>query len=137
MDMSVEVVGLSQLNRALRQIDNEAPKTLRVALNTVAAEVADAIRPKVPTVSGAARSSLRVGSTRTSARIRAGGAKAPYWPWLDFGGQGRIKGRPAARPFIPEGRYVYPTLAAERPRIMKSLERALSGVVTAAGLDAE
>jgi hypothetical protein len=137
MDVAVHVVGLKELNKALRGIDRDAPKTLRVALNAVAEQVADKIRPKVPIVSGAAKSSLRVASTRTSARIRAGGGKASHWPWLDFGGEGKRRGRPPARPYIPEGRYIYPTLASERSNIARLLEAALVGVVEANGLDAE
>lgn len=135
--MSVQVVGLADLNKALRKIDSEAPKTLRVALNTVAEHVADKIRPKVPVVTGATKGTIRVASTRTSARIRAGGPKAKHWPWLDFGGEGRVKGRPPKRDFLPEGRYVYPTLADERPNIAKWLEAALRDVVADSGLDVD
>ncbi len=137
MEQAVYVAGLKELSKSLRAIDSDAPKRLRLALNAVAEQVADRIRPKIPAVTGAAKGSVKVGSTRTSARIKVGGNNAPHFPWLDFGGEGKRRGRPPARPYIPGGRYVYPTLAEERPRIMTLLEDALSGVVRDAGLNEE
>lgn len=133
-ELKVSVAGLAQLNKGLRAIDTGAPKGLRLALNDAAQLLVDATRPKIPSVSGAARSSLAARSTRTSARVAVGGKKAPYFPWLDFGGQGRIAGRPAARPFLGEGRYVYPTLRQIRPRIEAQLQESLSAVIRDAGL---
>ena len=135
MDVQVHVVGLADLNRSLRKIDKDAPKQLRIALNSAAELLADRVRPQIPTDSGAARRSLKVASTRTAARIAVGGKRAAYYPWLDFGGQGRKRGRPGKREFIREGRYIYPTLARIRPDIEKQLQEALDDVVTAAGLD--
>jgi hypothetical protein len=63
-----------------------------------------------------------------------GGKKAAYVPWLDFGGQGRRPGRPAPRPFLKEGRYVYPTLREIRPRIEQQLQDSISAVIRNAGL---
>jgi hypothetical protein len=108
---------------------------LRVALNQAAELLVDETRPKIPKVTGAAARSLVARSTRTAARVGVGGPKAPYYPWLDFGGQGRIAGRPAAREFIREGRYVYPTLREIRPEIEAKLQRALVAVARDAGLE--
>ena len=133
-ELKVEVGGLAQLNRGLRAIDKDAPKELRLALNSAADLLVDAAGPKIPTVSGAARRSLVARSTRTSARIAVGGKKAPYYPWLDFGGQGRIQGRPAPREFLREGRYIYPTLREVRPRIEAQLQQSITAVIRNAGL---
>lgn len=137
MEAKIEVEGLAALNRGLRRIDSEAPKGLRLALNSAAETLVSHVRPKIPSVTGAARRSLVARSTRTSARVGVGGKRAPYYPWLDFGGQGRVKGRPAARPFLREGRYVYPTLREVRPSIEKQLGEALKTVIRDAGLDAD
>lgn len=133
--LKVEVGGLAQLNRGLRALDAGAPKELRLALNEAAQLLVDRTRPKIPQVTGAARRSLVARSTRTSARVGVGGKKAPYYPWLDFGGQGRKPGRPPARTFLREGRYVYPTLRQERPRIEAALGEALTRVIRNAGLE--
>lgn len=135
-DLKVEVGGLAQLNRALRAVDKEAPKQLRLVFNSAADLLVDRVKPKIPSVTGAARRSLVARSTRTSARVGVGGRKAPYYPWLDFGGQGRISGRPSYRPFIREGRYIYPTLRLIRPEIEAELQKGLDAVVANVGLEA-
>ena len=134
-DLKVEVGGLTQLNRALRGIDKEAPKQLRLVFNSAADLLVDRTQSKIPSATGGARRSLVARSTRTSARVGVGGRKAPYYPWLDFGGQGRVAGRPAAREFIREGRYIYPTLRQIRPEIEASLQKGLDAVVASAGLE--
>lgn len=133
-ELKVSVVGLAQLNKGLRAIDSQAPKELRLALNEAAQLLVDRTRPKIPVVTGAARRSLVARSTRTSARVAVGGKKAPWFPWLDFGGEGKRPGRPSARPFLGEGRYVYPTLRQIRPQIEAQLQESLSRVVRNAGL---
>lgn len=130
----IEVVGLVQLSRSLRKIGADAPKALRVAINGVAGRLVDLIRPRIPRLTGRAAGSLRASSTRTAARIGVGGARAPYYPWLDFGGR-TGPARSVERPFYKEGRYVYPTLRDERTKIERDLGDALVGVATDAGLD--
>lgn len=134
MEIKVEVGGLSKLSRGLKAVDADAPKELRLALNSAAQLLIDRTRPGVPSVSGAARRSMVAKSTRTSARVAVGGKKASYFPWLDFGGQGRVKGRPAPREFIREGRYIYPTLRRIRPEIEAQLQDAIATVIRNAGL---
>lgn len=133
-ELKIRVGGLAQLSRGLKAVDAGAPKQLRLAHNDAAQLLVDETRPEIPQVTGAARRSLVAQSTRTSARVAAGGKKAPWYPWLDFGGQGRIAGRPAPRDFITEGRYVYPTLRRIRPRIEARLHDAISAVIADAGL---
>lgn len=133
-ELKVEVGGLAQLSRALKAVDSEGPKQLRIGLNSVADLLVDRTRPKIPSLTGAARRSLVARSTRTSARVAFGGRKAPYTPWLDFGGKGKQPGRPAPRPFYREGRYVYPTLREIRPQIEKMLQESISAVVRSVGL---
>jgi hypothetical protein len=134
-ELKVEVGGLAQLSKGLRAIDSQAPKELRLALNSAANLLVDHVRPKVPSVTGAARRSLVARSTRTSARVAVGGKRAPYFPWLDFGGAGRIAGRPAQREFLSEGRYVYPGLREIRPRIEAQLQESITAVIRGAGLE--
>lgn len=133
--MVIRVDGLAEVSRALRRLDADAPKGLRVANNSAADLLVDATAPKIPQDTGAARRSLKARSTRTSARVAIGGTRAPYTPWLDFGGQGRIAGRPAPRAFIKEGRYVFPTLVQIRPKIEAQLQDSLLEVARGAGLE--
>lgn len=133
-ELKISVGGLSQLSRGLRAIDAGAPKELRIALNSAAQLLVDEVKPTIPKVTGAAARSLVARSTRTSARVACGGKKAPWFPWLDFGGQGRVAGRPPARDFIREGRYVYPGLRRIRPRIEAQLQDSISAVIAGAGM---
>ncbi len=133
-ELKVEVGGLSQLSRGLKALDAGAPKELRIALNDAAQLLVDRARPDVPAVTGAARRSMVARSTRTSARVAVGGKRAPWFPWLDFGGQGRVAGRPAPREFLREGRYIYPTLRRIRPEIEQQLQESISTVIRRAGL---
>lgn len=134
-DLKIRIGGLSQLSRALRAVDAGAPKQLRLGLNDGANLLVDRTKPKIPSDSGAAKRSMVARSTRTAARVAVGGRKAPYFPWLDFGGEGRVAGRPAHRAFLAEGRYVYPTLRQHKPEIEDLLQDRLELVVRDAGLE--
>jgi hypothetical protein len=132
---TVRITGLRELNAALKRVDTELPKGVRLGLNAGVEKLAGYIRPQIPSLTGHARQSVKPGSTRTAARLRVGGKRAGYYPWLDFGGEGRIKGRPAKREFIKEGRYVYPTLRKRKPELIEDLNTAIAGVVRSAGLE--
>jgi hypothetical protein len=134
-DGKIQVRGLAELNRALRRVDSDAPKALRLALNGVAQDLVDETKPQFPTVTGRAAASLKARSTRTSARVSVGNKRAAYVPWLIFGGQGRIAGRPAKREFIKEGRWLFPTLVRRREAVSTMLQEALNDVAKSAGLD--
>lgn len=136
MDVKVSIEGLAEFNRGLRKLDSEAPKGLRIALNSVADSLVAKTQPLIPKRSGAAAKSLKAKSTRTSARVSMGGRSAPYMPWLDFGGR-TGRNRSVERPFYKEGRYLYPTLRRVRPDIEDQLRKALVGVARDAGLDVD
>jgi hypothetical protein len=135
VEEAIRVKGLAELSRALRRVDKEAPKGLRLVGNQAADLMIDQTRPTMPKRTGRAARSLRAQSTRTSARVTAGGKIAPYYPWLDYGGEGRIKGRPPAREFIKAGRYLYPTLGRNRGKIERILQSGIVAVAEGAGLD--
>ncbi len=130
----IRIEGLAQFNRALRRLDADAPKGLRLAHNEAANIVVDAARPMIPRRSGRAQAAIKARSTRTATRVTAGSNRAAYVPWLDYGGEGRVKGRPPKRDFKKGGRYVYPAFHANRGKVQKALERGLLQVVASAGL---
>lgn len=130
----IRIEGLAQFSRALRKLDADAPKGLRLAFNEAADVVIVHVRPKVPRISGRAARSVKAKSTRTQARVAVGGSGAPYFPWLDFGGRTGRRKR-TVRPFIQEGRYLYPGLSESQRDVQAVLERALSDVVRSAGLE--
>lgn len=136
MDAKVGIEGLAEFNRGLRKLDKDAPKGLRIALNGAADLLIVKTSPLIPRRSGRARGSLKAKSTRTSARVSMGGRRAPYMPWLDFGGKTGVN-RSVVRPFYSEGRYLYPTLRRIRPDVEDKLRANIVAVAQGAGLDVD
>ncbi len=119
-----------------RALGSEAPKALRVAGNQAAQLVVDNARPRVPRRSGKAAGSIKARSTQTATKIASGGRAAPYMPWLDYGGKvGR--NNTASRPFIADGRYVYPGYHEVKGQFEGVLRTALQTIADEAGLELE
>lgn len=130
----ITITGLREFQSSLRKMDADLPKGMRIALNAASELVIDKARPEIPTESGAARASLRVRSSQREARIAAGGRKAPYYPWLDFGGRVGPAGS-VHRAFYKEGRYIYPSLRKNREEITKVMMTAVADLARGAGLE--
>lgn len=132
-DEAIVIHGLAEFNRNLRKLDRDLPKGLRLAGNKAAEIVVGKARPLVPVRSGAAQSSVRAKSTRTEARIAGGGARVPYYPWLDFGGSvGRNNS--VSRPFLKDGRFIWKAFKDNRRNVEETLKDALIEVAEGAGL---
>jgi hypothetical protein len=135
-ESTIKVVGLNEFRKGLRQLDRTLPKGVRLALNDAANVLVDATRPGIPHRTGSAAASLRAQSTQTTARVAVGGPKAPYYPWLDFGGRvGRE--RSVVRPFYKEGRYLFPTLKKKRNDIQAAMLNALSELARESGIEVD
>jgi HK97 gp10 family phage protein len=131
----IPVEGLRDLVRRLRAVDANLPKAMRLAANEAAAVVVDEAQLRTPRRSGKAQKSIKAKSTRTAARVTSGGNQAPYMPWLDFGGTVG-KNDTARRPFIPDGRYVYPAFRTKRQEVEDTYRAALDRIIDEAGLEA-
>jgi hypothetical protein len=116
-------------------MDSDLPKALRLVLNEAVTTVIDWATPRIPRRTGRAAASVKARSSQRAARVAIGGKRAPYMPWLDFGGEGKAKGRPAARPFIKKGRYLYAGLDATHDEVTKIMERGLTELARRAGLE--
>jgi len=133
---AIRIDGLAQFSRNLRKLDSDLPKALRVALNDVAGLVITDARPQIPRRTGRAQASVKPRSTRTAVRVAAGGTRAPYYPWLDFGG--RVGPRKSVRrAFLEEGRYLYRSYFRMKAAgdLQEALESALLRVARQAGLE--
>lgn len=130
----IKITGLRDLQAALKELDGESQKMLRTTLNEVAETVAAGARRRVPVKTGKARASIKAASSQREARVKGGGAKASYYPWLEFGGKVGPK-RSVKRPYVNGGRYIYATYAANRDGIMKGLDEAVGKLIDRAGLD--
>lgn len=112
-------------------MDRESVRALNAGLKGAVQPLAQQIAATVPTDTGRAQSTVRVTSSGGTVWLKGGGARAPYFPWLDFGGQlpGHRPRRKKAmmwsgaqhpsasaaganRTKIRSGRYIYP--GAER-----------------------
>lgn len=134
VEVAIRVEGLREFSRSLRALDAELPKMLRIAFNKAAGVVVDYGRARMPRRTGAASSTIKAKSTRTSVRVAEGDRRHQYVPWLDFGGRvGRRKS--VKRPYIKGGRYLYPALTEKRDDIERAVQDALAEVAEAAGLE--
>lgn len=116
------------LNRALKSIDAGLAKDMRTwlvnALN--ASGVVQDAKGVFPKESGRAAATIRAMPTRQGAAVKAGGKRAPYVGWVDYGGKVTQRSNPrhvAVRPFVREGRYIRPRVMARREEAIRQLER--------------
>lgn len=130
----IAVQGLREFASALRRMDAQAPKALRLVANACAEFLIGKVKPKVPRLTGRAASSLVARSTRTAVRIAIGGKRAPHYPWLDFGGSVGPK-RSVRRPFYSDGRYLYPTYHDHRDDLESVLQDGLVDLAEDSGME--
>ena len=128
MNEVIQVTGLRDLQRALKDFAEGTTRELATAMKTIATRVADDVRGRVPVKSGTAARTVKASGTARGAAIKAGGDRAPYYQWLDFGGKvGRD--RSVSRNFIRSGRYIYPSIARhheETTRLVDDVVRTLA-----------
>ena len=131
----IEIQNLRELQAALRQADGESQKQIRVVFNAAADIVVDDARRLVPRgPSGAAGASLKALSGQREGKAVGGSKKAPHYGWLEFGGKVGRK-RSIERRFIQGGRYLYPSYAKNRERILEEMAEGLAQVARNAGLE--
>jgi hypothetical protein len=136
----VHIEGLKEIQSTLRRLDPDLAKELKDVNLDVAIVVANIAQGRVPVgATGNARASVKAKGEQRFAVIKAGGRKAPYYGFLDFGnkpGVGASVGRndSVPRPFRPIGRYLYPTVAKQRSDIIEHYVDRLDKLLTKAGL---
>lgn len=135
MTERITITGLREFRKALKSMDTALPKQLRLVLNEAGDLIVKYDQQHMPARTGRARASVKARSSQRAARVAVGGNRAPHVPWLDFGGQGRRKGRPAARPFIKEGRYTYVGLRVHHEQITEIMSAGLAELARTAGLE--
>jgi len=132
----ITIDGLSDFRKALKDVDGELAKLMRVALNEAAEAVAQRVRPQFPHRLGYARKSVRASSTQKASRVRIGGTKRAKHPaWLDFGGRVGRK-HSVSRPFKRKGRYLFPTYEKMKnsDELTEILDNGLQRLARQAGL---
>lgn len=136
----IRVDGLRELQAALKAADGESQKQLRVVFNEAAEVIAAGTRRIVPSRRAAA--SVKPRSQQREARVVAGGSKAPFYAFLEWGnkvrgGRGRVgRGDSVPRSYPgKDGRYLFVTYNRRKLWVYKELERGLQRVITNSGLD--
>lgn len=130
----IKIQGLVTFQKALRTMDGESQKQLRVVFNKAADLIVREAPHGMPRKTGRAAGSIRARSGQREAVVLAGGSKAPHYPWLDFGGNVGIR-KSVKRTFRKEGRYLYPTYSRNSSTVQRILEDGLHDLVTSAGLE--
>lgn len=121
----IKIDGVRDLQAALRAMDGETQKQLRVVFNEAADLVADTARPRVPRATGRAAASVRAKSGQREAIVVGGSAKVPYYVFLEGG---------TNRPYRRAGKYLPNAYDANRARIEHVLADGLTDLVTRSGL---
>lgn len=130
--MSFEAdVDLSDWQRAMGRfsagVADRVARLLEFAAETVADD-AERLVPRGP--SGAARASLKA----IGASVSIGGPRAPYGPWLEFGGRVGVN-ESVSRRVVPGGRSIWPSWEKNRTDILTAMERGLGDLAKESGLD--
>lgn len=124
-----KTTGIREFQASIQQMDAGLDGMIKETLAEAAELVAADARRKIPTLTGAARNSLKV----VGAMVTAGGSKAPYYPWLDYGGRAGRRG--ARRPWRAGGRYIWKSYGDLFPAIQRVSEKALDALTRRCGLD--
>jgi hypothetical protein len=99
----VQVLGLRELRRDLMRLDREnVPKAMVEAGYKAVEPIANAIAAAITRRSGSLAGSTRIAKIRTGGNVRVGNARIPYVGPYEFGGY------PGARPFVRDGRTIFP-----------------------------
>ena len=145
-DYHVEIRGIRELSKAFGRMDPDLRRELKNRFRGIAEAVARRARGKVDRRSGRAASSIKGRGSNQGAAVAFGGSRAPYLPWLDFGGStgrghrpgvywsGSIKREWKGVP-VGEGRYVYPAISEERGDTQRVAEEAVRLVAQRAGFE--
>jgi phage gpG-like protein len=100
----VEFVGADEAMADLRRWADQVAPAVAKAGGSFAQTVAQQVAGIVPVVSGDLRGSVDTGTDEDAVTVSIG-AGLRYAGWIEFGGS-------RGRPYVPDGRYLYPTAQA-------------------------
>ena len=111
--------GLPEANAAIsRWATQQLPKDFITDTRPIAQSMASQVAGKVPVLTGALQASVQalIVSNPDGAAIGMGNDEVPYADWIEFGGS-------RGRDYVPQGRYVYPTLEANQSQLQAASEQ--------------
>lgn len=127
----LNIKGLAELNKALKQLPGEVRSELKATNRQVAAHEAGQVRSAAEglgSTSAKAAASIGVVGSYQSAGIAFGGAAYPYAAGAAFGGQGR----PTTQQFKPwkqEGYWPFPQIKRDGDSITDTYVDALNKII--------
>lgn len=127
--VDVDIDGLDKFDTGIRKMDSGLAKTVDAITDDAASLIVTQVRPLIPRDTGRARASLR----SEGASVVAGGPKAPYYGWLDFGGRVGRSGS-VSRPYRRSGRYIYRVLAKDFDDVIDVAEDSIQDLGRKSGI---
>ncbi len=145
MASRIGVVGLRELRRGLKNAEGRSPKELQQTNKAVAEMLVPEIRARLaghsPRAGSRAIGTIRALASATRAQIAGGSEAVPWYGGHEWGGFGNIrgnsrKGNPGhTRMFPPRnkgGYAIYPTIAANRERMIERYAQMLTELTSEA-----
>lgn len=131
-EQRVTVTGLRDLSKAFKALDTDAVDAMKAALKAIAEGVAADVRSRVPRRSGRMAGSYVPRGSVKGASIAFAGTRAPYAPWIEFGGSVG-KARSVRRPVVKGGRYLYPAIDDNMADVEQKVADAISDLTSKYG----
>lgn len=119
----VEVIGGPQAAADLRRWADHLPAEVAKAAGPFAERVADQVRARVPVLTGTLAGSVESGDSEDGGVEVSLGDGVDYAGWIEFGGS-------RGRPYVPDGRYLYPTALEEQDQFAETAAKAAEESVT-------
>ncbi len=126
---TIRIDGLRELSRALKQLEDGLQKEIGTVFKGAATKVASIAKGRINSRSGRLAGSITPFGTQRQAGVRMGKASIPYAGPYEFGGY------PKGRPFMAEGRAIYPTFKEQAPVVQRDIEDGLKSLIRKYNLD--
>lgn len=120
---TLTVEGLNETVRTLRKLGTQVPE-LKAAFSRIGDKAAAQVRSAAPVRTGALAASVKASKRQNSVYIYAGGAKAFYAPFVEFGTK-----------YQRATRFMRSTAASQAPQALEELQEELDALITKLGLN--
>ena len=116
--VQVEVLGLAELAEGSADLAKRIGENAGPGMQSAADRAAERVRGSVPVDSGALMGSVTTGTDGDTSYLGMGEG-LEYAGWIEFGGT-------RGRPYVDQGRYVYPAAQAVTPQAVDAASKTAS-----------
>lgn len=120
---TLTVEGLNETIRTLKKLGTQVPE-LKAAFSRIGDKAAAQVRSAAPVRTGTLAASVKASKRQNSVYIYAGGAKAFYAPFVEFGTK-----------YQRATRFMRNTAKAQAPQALEELQDELDALITKLGLN--